>query len=189
MKKPRNLLDTVRKHLERFVHVERYLSSILLIVATLITFVQVVMRFVFNAPFSWSEEVTLMLLVWFGYLCMPIDIFTDDHAALYFLYNHLSPVLRKLADLFRHVLLVWFFAEMIRYGWMITKLNLPKPQPATHISQGWLYAPLVAGGILMLVYSALNALIVLCKPVSAYQAEQNAVKTIEELTIERGGTV
>ncbi len=103
------VLMKIRGYFDAFILAERYISSVILIIVTLITFVQVVMRFVFDAPFSWSEEVTLMFLVWFGYLCMAIDIYTDDHAALYFLYNRMSPVLRKGADLFRHGLLVWFF--------------------------------------------------------------------------------
>lgn len=189
MKTNRKVLMKVRESFEKFLHAERFICSVILIIVTLITFVQVMMRFVFNAPFSWSEEVTLMFLVWFGYLCMPIDIYTDDHAALYFLYNKLPPAVRKTADLFRHGLLAWFFAEMIKYGWMITKLNLPKPQPATRFSQGWLYAPLIVGGILMLLYSVVNFVTVVLKPTSEYRRESDKEKTIEDLTVERGGTV
>ena len=82
----------VRGYFDAFIQAERYICSVILIIVTLITFVQVVMRFVFDAPFSWSEEVTLMFLVWFGYLCMAIDVYTDDHAALYFLYNDIPAI-------------------------------------------------------------------------------------------------
>lgn len=189
MNNNQKVLMKVRGYFDAFIQAERYICSVILIIVTLITFVQVVMRFVFDAPFSWSEEVTLMFLVWFGYLCMAIDIYTDDHAALYFLYNRMFPKLRKGADLFRHGLLVWFFAEMIKYGWMLTKLNLPKPQPATRFSQGWLYAPLIIGGALMLIYSLVNFGSTLLKPRSEYQRESDKPKTVEELTVERGGTV
>jgi TRAP-type C4-dicarboxylate transport system permease small subunit len=189
MNNNQKVLMKIRGYFDAFIQAERYISSVILIIVTLITFVQVVMRFVFDAPFSWSEEVTLMFLVWFGYLCMAIDIYTDDHAALYFLYNRMSPVLRKGADLFRHGLLVWFFVEMIKYGWMLTKLNLPKPQPATRFSQGWLYAPLVVGGVLMLIYSLVNFISTILKPRSEYRRESDKPKTVEEITVERGGTV
>lgn len=186
--KPR-LLEKTRRCFDKLVETERYVCSVFLIVVTLITFVQVVMRFVFNAPFSWSEEVTLMFLVWFGYLCMAIDIYTDDHAALYFLYNHFGPKLKKAADVFRHGLLMWFFVEMIKYGWMLTKLNIRKPQPATRFSQGWLFAPLIVGGILMLVYSLVNMLSTIAKPLSEYHKESERPKTVDEMAMERGGTV
>ena len=47
-----------------------------------INFMQVLMRYVFNAPFAWSEEIILVLLVWFGFFCMSIDIFYDSHISL-----------------------------------------------------------------------------------------------------------
>ncbi len=56
----------------------------------------------------------------------------------------------------RHGLLMWLFSQMIVYGYTITKLNMPKLQPATRVSQGWLFAPLIVGGVLMLIYCALN---------------------------------
>lgn len=185
----KKLLGKTRGLLDKLTHLERIICCYLLIVLVAITFVQVVMRFVFGAPFSWAEEMTLMFLVWFGYLCMAVDIYTDSHAALYFLYNKLPPVLRKGADLLRHGLLTWLFVEMIRYGWIITKLNIAKPQPATHLSQGWLFAPLVIGGALMVLYSVVNFLTALAKPLSEYQKESQKEKTVDDMNVERGGTV
>ena len=152
MEEMKDKLKPVRELVQKFINMEKLLCSLMLVIMVVITFTQVVMRFIFNAPFSWSEEITLILLVWFGYLCMPIDIFSDSHAALYFLYNKLPSAVKKAADLIRHGLLIWLFVEMMIYGMTITKLNLPKLQPATRISQGWLFAPLVVGGGLMLVY-------------------------------------
>lgn len=141
MKETKDKLKPVRELVQKFINMEKLLCSLMLVIMVVITFTQVIMRFIFNAPFSWSEEITLILLVWFGYLCMPIDIFSDSHAALYFLYNKLPSPVKKAADLVRHGLLIWLFVEMMIYGMTITKLNLPKLQPATRISQGWLFAP------------------------------------------------
>ncbi|HWP50718.1 MAG TPA: TRAP transporter small permease [Clostridia bacterium] len=184
-----NALSVVRRAMDKVINFKRNICAVLLIIMTSITFVQVVMRFVFRAPFSWAEEVTLMFLVWFGYICMSIDIYTDSHAALYFLYNKLPPVLKKFADLLRHGALFWLFWEMIKYGWIITKMNLPKPQPATHFSQGWLFAPLVVGGLFMVLYSLANLLAALLKPLSEYRTKADHEKTVDEMNVERGGTV
>lgn len=182
-------IQRVRAVLDKIVSCERYICACFLIILTAITFVQVVMRFVFSAPFSWAEEVTLIFLVWFGYLCMAVDIYTDGHAALYFLYNLMPPMLKKAADLLRHGLLTWFFALMIIYGQKITLLNLRKPLPATRFSQAWMFSPLVVGGALMLLYSMVNFLSVLFKSRREYQDEMNKEKTLEDLNTERGGTV
>ncbi|WP_207654725.1 TRAP transporter small permease [Marasmitruncus massiliensis] len=182
-------IEKINSFFNKLSSLESFICCYLLIILVLITFAQVCMRFLFNSPFSWAEEVTLMFLVWFGYLCMALDIHTDSHAALYFLYNKMPAPIRKAADLIRHGLLTWLFVEMVKYGGQITKLNMAKRQPATQFSQGWLFAPLVVGGILMVVYSILNFIIVLEKPLSEYQKESQKEKTIDDLNIERGGTV
>lgn len=178
----------IREFFDRVIHIEKLICSFLLVIMLLITFFQVVMRFVFNAPFSWSEEVTLIFLVWFGYLCMPIDIYSDSHAALYFAYNHLPAIGRKIADLVRHVLLMWLFYEMIMYGMVITRLNMPKLQPASRLSQGWLFLPLAVGGALMLLYCVLNLVSAILKPLDEYRKEAEAERDITQLSRERGGT-
>ena len=148
--------------------VKRYICAFLLTVMLIITFIQVVLRYFFNAPFSWSEEVTLMLLVSFGYLCMSMDIFTDSHAAIYFIYNLATPRVRKILDLLRHGLLTFFFFNMIRYGLVITRLNWYKRQPASGFSYGWLALPLVVGGIFMIAYSIFNFISSLVNPQYPY---------------------
>ena len=187
MQKIRNYLAVMKKGIDATTQVMRYLCTVLLVIMVAITFVQVVMRFCFNAPFSWAEEVTLMVLVWFGYLCMSVDIYTDSHAALYFLYNKLPPVFHKLADLFRHGILTWLFIEMVKYGMVLTRLNAPKPQPATHFSQGWLFAPLVICGSAMVLFAAFDFLQALTTPLSEYKKTHVKEKTIEEINMERGG--
>lgn len=179
----------VTNFLDKFVQMERNVCAYLLIVMVLITFIQVILRFIFRAPFSWAEEVTLMILVWFGYLCMPIDIYTDDHAALYFLYNKIPPVGKKILDIFRHVLLGWFFVEMIHYGFVLSKLNLRKIQAATGFSAMWLYLPLVVGGIFMAVFCLTNLIRTILKPIAQYKKEAEKKVTVEDIVKEKGGSV
>ena len=168
MEEMKDKLKPVRELVQKFINMEKLLCSLMLVIMVVITFTQVV--------------------VWFGYLCMPFDIFYDSHAALYFLYNKLPSAVKKAADLIRHGLLIWLFVEMMIYGMTITKLNLPKLQPATRISQGWLFAPLVVGGGLMLVYSILNLISTILKPLSEYKKEAEMEKDIAQLNKERGGT-
>ena len=186
--KRENKIKEIRAVVEKVITGERTVCCALLIIMLLITFLQVVMRFTFNSPFSWSEELTLIFLVWFGYLCMPIGIFHDFHVALYFLYDRLPVALKKAVDIMRHGLLMWLFSQMIVYGYTITKLNMPKLQPATRVSQGWLFAPLIVGGVLMLIYCALNLLTTILKPLDAYRKEAETEWSIEQLNKERGGT-
>jgi len=184
----KNRLEKANAFFDKIARYERLVCCYLLIILVAITFVQVIMRSVFDAPFSWSEELTLMFLVWFGYLCIPLQIHTDSHASLYFLYNKLPALCRKVLDIGRHSILIWFNVEMIKYGMVITKLNMHKLQPATRFSQGWLFLPLVVGGVLMTMYSLMNLIAAIIRPLSDYPSNK-AVKSVDEINIERGGSV
>lgn len=184
---------SLRNGLDRLVHVERYVCAVMLIIMTAITFVQVICRFVFHSPFSWSEEATLMLLVWFGYLCMPIDIYLDDHAAIFAFYNKTPARGRKFLDILRHLILLWFFIELTYYGVLLSQLNLRKIQPATGFSYIWRYLPLVVGGVLMSIYCFSNFLNVCMTPIDEYKAKDFASASFEEQVKqkvqEKGGVI
>ena len=179
----------IRSGLNKIIVVDQHICAIMLMVMTALTFVQVLLRYVFNNPFSWSEEATLMMLVWFGYLCMSIDIFKDEHAALYFLYNKVNGKTKKILDFVRHGLLAWFFFLLIKYGIMLCKLNLKKIQPATQMSYVWRYIPLLIGGVMMFVFCISNFISAILKPVAEYEAESHKEMTIEDKAKENGGSL
>lgn len=56
MKETKDKLKPVRELVQKFINMEKLLCSLMLVIMVVITFTQVIMRFIFNAPFSWSEE-------------------------------------------------------------------------------------------------------------------------------------
>jgi len=158
--------------LSKIITVKKYVCATLLLMMTAMIFGQVVMRYGFNSPFTGVEEAALLMLVWFGYLCMSMGVYNDTHVSLTFLYIKLPAVVKKVLDLFRHVLLTWFFIEMVRYGSRIVAITMPNNLPATGVSQGLLFAPLVVGGVFMLVYSIVGFITDLLKPLSAYRTSK-----------------
>ena len=74
-----------------------------------ICFSAVIMRYVFNDPWTWSEEVILVIIVIFGYLCISIDVYNDEHIALTFLYNAVHKWAKTALDCLRHILIGGFF--------------------------------------------------------------------------------
>ena len=149
-------MEKIRKLLEKVVRIEKRFCVISLVIMLAINFAQVILRYVFNSPFAWSEEVILILLVWFGFICMSIDIEMDDHMALFGLYNMFSDFGKKVLDILRHVFLSVFFFFMTIYGYQLFRLALRKKLPASHLSQGLQFAPILVGGFIMCVFSLAN---------------------------------
>lgn len=174
--------------MERIIDAIMNICSVLLLFMTVVTFAQVFMRFIFSRPFSWSEEVTLMMLVWFGYLAMSVDIYHDSHAALFFIYKKLPSVIRKTLDIFRQSILMVFFGLLVKYGLTITAINIPKLQPATRITRSILYMPLVVVGTLMFIFCLYQLIKYVTKPIENYDREYHGEVSIEEKARERGGS-
>lgn len=149
-------MPKVKKYLGYVVKIEKYICSLLLVVMLIICFVAVVMRYMFDKPLVWSEEVILTLLIWFGFLCISIGIFGDSHIAIESVYKLFPSGVRKGLDLLRHALLLGFGCLMVYYGWQVFKINLIKRLPATQWPQAIQYFPMILGGSLSVVFSTVN---------------------------------
>ncbi|MCC8127285.1 MAG: TRAP transporter small permease [Clostridiales bacterium] len=149
-------MSKIRGYLRHIVRVEQSVCCLLLVTMLAVCFAAVILRYAFGKPLVWSEEVILTLLIWFGFLCISIGAFGDTHIAIEGAYNLFPPVLRRFCDLLRHVLLMVFGGMMVYFGWQVFHINLLKRLPATHWPQGIQYFPIVFGGLLTAVYSAVN---------------------------------
>jgi len=123
-----------------------------------LTVIQVFLRYVLNHPTIWSEELTLFLLVWFGFLVMAIGVREDSHIALEYFYDRRSRAGKLILDAIRHLLILILSFLMIIYGIQMIKLGWANKMPATQIRRGYLYASSLVGGILMTFFSVLNLL-------------------------------
>lgn len=170
----------VRKVLDKLIQLERYICCVLLVIILAICFGSVVMRYAFNKPWSWSEEVIIVFLVWFGFLCMSIETYNDTNIAITGLYNVMPAPLKKACDILRHVLLMVFFYLMTKDSWRIFLLNSRKRLPASRWNQGLQYFPMLLGGALMLVFSLINIIGTLVGEVREQPQEGDA-------TPEKGG--
>lgn len=153
-------MKRVEKLLKGIVQVERYICCGLLMIMLAVCFLSVIMRYVFNSPLVWSEEVILSALIWFGFLCISIGVKNDEHIAIEGVYNKLPLKAQKCCDVFRHVLLLAFSVFMMTEGYKIFQINLLKNLPATGWNQGIQYFPMVVGGALMTVFSLCNLIAV-----------------------------
>jgi len=121
-----------------------------------LTVYQVFLRYLFNKPTSWSEEITMFILVWFGFISMAIGVRKDSHISLEFLYDRLNKTGKFILDVGRYVLLLTLSIMMTVYAFPMIAIGNTNSMPATQISRAVLYAPALAGGGLMTLFSLIN---------------------------------
>ncbi|WP_319561976.1 TRAP transporter small permease [Marispirochaeta sp.] len=131
-------------------------TVIALAIMLLLTVSQVLLRYVFNNPTSWSEEITLFLLVWFGFISMSIGVRKNTHISLEFFYDRLGDTGKFILDVGRYLLLLTFSIMMTAYAFPMIAIGHTNTMPSTQISRAVLYAPALVGGALMMLFSLLN---------------------------------
>lgn len=97
-------------------HLEEYFGFASLISASLLVFVQVVLRYVFNYSLYWSEEVARYLIIWFIFIGGSIAVREKAHAAVDIVGMYLSPVFKRLLSILASVIAIIFFIFLIISG-------------------------------------------------------------------------
>jgi len=132
----------------------------------IVVFAQVIWRFVFNDPFSWSEELARYLQVWIILLASSVCIHEGSHLAVDYLVHYLPFRHRKNLALLVTILMMVFVSVLIGAGIKMIITAQSQTSPALHIPMGAVYLVFPVAGTLML----LESLNVFLKTWSAHSA-------------------
>jgi TRAP-type C4-dicarboxylate transport system permease small subunit len=154
----------------------RYLLGLMLLAAIAIMLIGVALRYLvgpvaqhFNThiDFFWVEETGELLLGWLTFVGSGIGILERSHFAISLLVEKWSPGAQRLVFHFTMLAAALFGLVLAWQGSRLVILNAPLTTPALEISMGWLYAAVVAGGVLI----AVCAVIAMIRPSSVAAVE------------------
>jgi C4-dicarboxylate transporter DctQ subunit len=92
--------------------VEGFLTAALLAAMTLLTFLQVVLRYVFNSGLVWALEATVYMFGWLVLIGMSHGVRTSTHIAVDVVTKHLAPSTQRAVALLGAVLVFVYVALM-----------------------------------------------------------------------------
>jgi C4-dicarboxylate transporter, DctQ subunit len=95
---------------------EEYVGVASLIFTSLLVFVQVVLRYVFNYSLSWSEEVARYLIVWFVFIGSSIAVREKAHATMDALVTYLPKKGKKIFSMMANLISIVFCVFLIWSG-------------------------------------------------------------------------
>ncbi|HET7132009.1 MAG TPA: TRAP transporter small permease [Gammaproteobacteria bacterium] len=93
--------------------VEELLTAALLAAMTLLTFLQVVLRYAFNTGLVWALEATVYLFGWLVLIGISNGVRTGSHLAVDVITKHLTPAAQKAAALAAAALSLVYVALML----------------------------------------------------------------------------
>ncbi|WP_199613949.1 TRAP transporter small permease [Paenibacillus alkalitolerans] len=125
---------------------------------TLIVTLQVVTRKVFNFVFFWSEEITLLLLIWFSFLGIAIGFRDRLHIAMDALAKRFPKAINRMLDALISLCNLGFGLFLIVNGWGFTMLMSGNTMSATGWSSSVMYVIMPVTGVMICFYSILHLL-------------------------------
>lgn len=105
--------------MEKFVKYSGYLSSGLFVGIGFIVSYEVILRYVFNSPTIWVNEISRFLQIWATYLALTYSFHTKDLIRITFIYDQLSEKGQKFLDFISFLFIIFFSSFVTYYGWLI----------------------------------------------------------------------
>lgn len=136
-----------------------YLSQLMMLAMVGIIFVNVVLRYIFDSGLMWSEEVALLLAVWFIFIAMSLGVKQNLHINISLIPDkRISAGFRRVLVLAKSLVVLVVAVVMLVYGWKLAAMTMSSIMPATLWPAGLLYAILPVSAVVMVYESVMDIL-------------------------------
>ncbi|HHT80658.1 MAG TPA: TRAP transporter small permease [Sphaerochaeta sp.] len=149
MEQLKKILDSV------FVWVLK-LAMVLLVAMVVLVFLNVVLRYGFSSGVYWSEEISLVIVIWFTFIAMALGVKESLHINVDILPKKLPKGFFITLDCIRDLLVILIGGIMIYYGWKLTLNGAKSFLPATQIPNSINYVVLPIAGIFIVLYAVVH---------------------------------
>lgn len=152
--------------------IENVIVSLFVVMVSAV-FLQVVARYAFNSPPSWTEELARYCQVWIIILASSICIRKGSHLAVDYLSHKFPPLLNHVIHVLISVLMAVYVVVVTVFGWHLMIVGHHQVSPAMQINMSLIYVIFPLGGSLMFIEAVLNIYRILLKKESSISSIAN----------------
>lgn len=128
-----------------------------LTVMVLLTTYQVITRYIFNSPSTWSEELVGYLFAWSTLFGATIVSGERGHMNIPILVDHMKPAVKKAMLIFSEIIAFLFSAAILVFGGVqVSSLAMGQQTSSLGVAVGVFYWVMPICGVVMALYSILN---------------------------------
>ena len=127
-------------------------SVLCMVLILLLVVVQVGMRYLFNSPLTWSEELAVFVMIWLTFIGSLICMRDKEHIEVTILVDHLPRPLQRIVVAFSRLASVFFLLVVAYYGFELVMENMTVTSPANKISMGLVYTIIPLSSLGMVFY-------------------------------------
>jgi len=164
-------------------HLEEGLLALLLVFMTLVTFYQVVLRYVFNSGLLWGQEAVLYAFGWLVMLGLAYGVRTRAHLGIDIVVRALSPQQQRIVGLIA-VALCMLYAGLLAYGsWIyMDTLRMVGIEAQDIPVERWLLVTVMPFGFLLLLLRlCTEAWLILTGRTAGFEIADEAGDALREL--------
>lgn len=114
---------------------------------------QVFGRFILNSSPSWSDQVALILMIWYIFFAAAAGVHERFHIRITALEDMSSPAMAKKLRIAIHIITAIFGMILLIFGAQLVWLVQIHVIPALGISRSFAYLPLPISGLLMTIFA------------------------------------
>lgn len=139
-------LDLIQKLINIFL-------SVAIFAMTLIIFLQVISRYIFNSPLVWSEELSRYLFVWISFLAIADAVRTKSHIALSILTDRMNEDRKQIISRLNYSL-ICIIGIIITYGGIVLmNLGVRQSSATLGVPMFLVYLVIPVSGVLISIFS------------------------------------
>ncbi|WP_232324917.1 TRAP transporter small permease [Halobacillus mangrovi] len=123
----------------RFVKLTEIIAILLMVLLTLVVFAEVLSRYVFNYPISFSTELTQLFFPWMIFLGTVAVTKNEDHLKITVLQEKMGRGVQLVMQIFGKAVMLIFSIYMVYASYLLAQAVRMQPLPMLQISKSWLY--------------------------------------------------
>jgi len=162
-------MNRFKNLLDRVFAAALTLAMILLVVMVIIVFTNVVLRYGFRSGIRWSEEVALVIVIWFTFIAMALGVKENLHISITILPKKLPRIFNDLLNILKYILEIAIGLILFYFGLGVTQNAALSRLPATGITNAVNYVIVPVSAVFIILYAAyyLSVALIDLKKVSA----------------------
>lgn len=122
-----------------------------LAILIVVVFIQVVSRYVFNSPLTWSGELARYMAIWIIYLSSVIVFRESEHLSVDFIVQMFPPKLKKATEIFKYFVILLFILLMLYVSREILPIVAIQTSPTLRLPMSVIYSAFPVAMFLMLI--------------------------------------
>jgi C4-dicarboxylate transporter, DctQ subunit len=138
--------------------IEEALLAVCIISTTFVLFVNIVLRYLFDANTTWAEELIRYVMIWITFIGSSVCFGRGLHVGIDFFLEFVSKKWNIVIGFFVNIVSMILMVFMLYYGMKLVQFGMNSGQitPSLRIEIFWVYLCIPLGAALSLIHLAIN---------------------------------